>query len=161
MDSSLNELKVIRRLGDDECLYDNEFLNRNFLLCRALRTSVPKQFEIDHDILMKALDIWIRRHPFLQAYIHRTNDPNWKKSKILMPRYFVYLDKSFNEYNNIEIVETNNELLWTEMIEAELKNLFALEHEPLWRMKVIKLLNNDEKNNHYDFVFTNHHAIGK
>ena len=157
MDTSL---KVMRKLGDDECLYDNEFLNKNFLLCRALRTSVPKPFEIDHDILTKALSIWIKRHPFLQAYIHRTNDPAWTKSKILMPKYFVYLDKNFSDYNNIEIIETNNELLWTEVIETELKTLFSLENEPLWRMKIIKLLCNDANSNHYDFIFTNHHAIG-
>ena len=96
----LNELKVIRRLGNDECLYDHEVLHSNFLLTHAFRTKVSKQYEIGQDLIKRALEIWVKRHPFLQCYIHRTKDIDSTKSNVFTPRYYVYLDKDLSEYNN-------------------------------------------------------------
>ena len=162
MKNILDKSKVIRKLGNDECLYDNEILNENFLLTHAFRTKVSKKYQVDHELVKKALQIWVKRHPLLQSYIHRTQDIESTKSKVLTPRYFAYLNKSLDEYNNVEISETKDSNKWIEVIESELKIQFGLENEPLWRIKIIKLLDDDKKqeSDHYDFIITVHHSIG-
>ena len=156
--ASMKKLKIIRKLGNIESIYDNEILNENFLLSRVFRTEIPT--ELSRAAVSQALEIWVKRHPLLQSCIYRTLDEKSHRPKILLPKYFVYLDKNLNSYDNIEMLETRNDRLWMELIETELKTNFSLENEPLWRMKIVKVLENEASSNHYDFIFTNHHAIG-
>ena len=131
-------------------------LNGTFILSRVFITSIPKKFTIDNESLTKCLAIWVKRNILLQSTIYRTN-----KLDIKSPKYFVYTEKSFEEYNNVELLETENNLKWVDIIETELKTNFDNINGPLWRMKIVKLLKttHNDDNNEYYFVFSSHHSI--
>lgn len=151
----MNNLKIIRKLGNVESLYDNEVLNGNFILSRALKTKIPKEFEINLATVYKAVDIWIHKYPLLNSKIYRT-----QTHEILQPKYFVYLDHNIEHYKNIELIEADNERQWVDLIENELKAEFDHENGPLWRMKILKYSNSSPTHLSYDFVLTTSHAIG-
>ena len=152
----MNELRVIRKLGDTESLYDHEVLHNTFLLSRALITRVPKSYPaITEENVKHSLKSWIKRNPLLQATIHRTNTYEIKSSK-----YFVYTDKTPDEYTNLDMVELEDRLKWPEIVENELRTPLDNVNGPLWRMKVLKTPSDEKSDeNEYIFVFTSHHAI--
>ena len=137
-------------------MYDYEILHDNFLLARAFITKVPVEYTITKENLKKSLKIWIKKHPLLQSTIQRTN-----KLVIKSPKYFVFTEKSLDEYDNFELIEIDNRLKWTEFIENELRTPLDNINGPLWRMKILKITQNDQiDTNEYIFMFTSHHAIG-
>ena len=156
----LSDFEVIRELGFGECLYDNELMNNNMFQSRAFIASIAKQYSIDMNVLNKALKVWINTHPFLQSTVYRELDPSTGKSRLGLSRYFVYMKKSLDEYNNVEILQETNEFKWTNLIEKELKTPFDYINGPLWRLKVLKMNQaNDEDFNKYAFVLTTSHSI--
>ena len=162
MANILENKKLIRQLGIAESMYDNEALNGSMWQSRAMLTRVKKEFDIEFELLNKAVEILINRHPLLQATIVRTLDEVSKKPRIMLPKYFVYMDKTVAEYNNIEMIETNDEDKWKEIIENELLTSFDNVNGPLWRIKVLKIVpktKNDDEYNRYVFILSTSHAI--
>lgn len=156
----LSESKVIRELGFSECLYDNELMHNNMFQVRAFIVSIAKQFTINMNVLNKALHVWIKTHPFLQSTVYRELDPSTGKSRLGLPRYFVYMKKNIEEYNNAEILQETHEFKWTDLIEKELKTPFDYINGPLWRIKVLKMKQeNDVDFIKYVFVLSTGHAI--
>lgn len=155
---SLNEVKVIRNLGDDESLYDNEILNGNFILSLALLVEIKEPYVslVDWDVLRRAAQIWTNKYLLLKATIWRSfdiNDPNQRK--IGSPKYFVEMEK-FEDFANIRIENTTNENEWKSVLESELKTQFDNINGPLWRINLIHLIGS----NRFTFVFTVHHSLG-
>ena len=157
--TKLDDFKVIRKLGIGECLYDNELLNNNMYQTRAFITSINKKYAINMDVLNKALTVWIQIHPLLQATTFRELDPSTQKARLGLPRYFVYMNKSIDEYNNVEIQQETTEFKWTDLIESELKTSLDYVNGPLWRLKVLKMLECDDISNKYAFILTTSHSI--
>jgi len=159
MEHNLDESKLIRKLGLGEAFFDNEALQGNMIQTRALMTEVSKEHDIDMPVLNKAIEIWVKRHPILQAKIRRTLDEATHKPKTSLPKYLVYLDKPIVEYSNVELVEIGDEATWTEFFKQEIKTSLDLENGPLWKMKEVKVKNNEGPKNKYIFLFKTNHAI--
>ena len=152
MDSS----KIIRKLGVLESIYDFEVSNKNFLLTRVVLATLNPSFTIDLDSIQSAIKIWTNLHPLLQSFIvTSSNQSNFDPDST---RYFVYMNKTLENYNNFELIETDEKLKWASIVEDELKTQFDLENGPLWRIKIVKINGNVENN--YAFVFTTHHGLG-
>ena len=49
------------------------------------------------------------------------------------------------EYTNVEVLETESNLKWMEIIENELQIAFDTDG-PLWRLKIVKLMKNLDQN---------------
>ena len=149
MTSNLDESKLIRKLGLAESFFDNEALHGNMIQNRALLTEVSQQHVIDRPTLNKAIQIWTKRHPILQAKILRTLDETDHKPKSTLPKHLVYLDKPIAEYDNVELTEIENEADWTECFRKEIKASLDHANGPLWKMKVAKIKNSpSSKNKH-------------
>jgi hypothetical protein len=158
--SKLEDFKLIRQLGFGECLYDNELLSQNMFQTRCFIASINKKYSVNMDVLNKALKVWVKTHPFLQSTVHRELDPLTGKSRLGLLRYFVYMKKSFEEYNNVEIMQETDEFKWTDLIEKNLKTKFDVINGPLWRLSVLKMKQvNDDDFNKYAFVLSTSHAI--
>ena len=158
--SKLEDCKLIRQLGFGECLYDNELLSQNMFQTRAFITSINKKYSVNMDGLNKALKNWVKTHPFLQSTVYRELDPSTGKPRLGLPRYFVYMKKSFEEYNNVEIMQETDEFKWTDLIEKNLRTKFDVINGPLWRLNVLKMKQvNDVDFDKYAFVLSTSHAI--
>ena len=123
-------------------------------MSRVFITSIPNRFTIDRNILDKPLRRWIKNNVLLQSTIYRT-----QKFEIKSPKYFVHTKKPIEEYNNVEIQDTESNLKWMELIEKELQTGFDCDG-PLWRLKILKLIDQNGTCNEYYFIFTSHHSIG-
>ena len=127
------------------------------MLSRVFITSIPNRFTIDRNILDKPLKRWIKNNVLLQSTIYRT-----QKFEIKSPKYFVHTKKPIEEYNNVEIQDTERNFKGMEIIEKELETDFDCDG-PLWRLKILKLIKKMDQNgtcNEYYFIFTSHHSIG-
>lgn len=154
--SDLENYEIIRKLGKYESYYDYEVSNRNFYLTRSLLVNLTKGV-IGKDLLKEACKYWAKRNPLLQAEIFRAENNRNEK-------YFVTIrnQEDFFNFNNVEIIETYDTLKWKEVMDQEIIAPFDLTKGPLWRLKVIKLINNDAENigfNHV-FILTSQHSIG-
>ena len=146
--------KEIRRLGPIESIYDFETLNNTHLLAIIIRVEVSDHALLTVDVLNNARTFWLKRYPLLHSKIVRA-DYEESKKKIMNDRYFATLDDNI-ELNNIEVIETDEEMKWSELVEEDLKVQLDMINGPLWRLKVIKLMNKD--NNTVHFLFTTHHS---
>lgn len=149
---NLNEYKVIRKLGLDESLYDFEVYKESMLVTTAINVDLTKG-EINLKLLNNACAHWVKRFILLQSKIIRKDI-----AKINEEKYFVHLNEDeLFKFKNVELIETNDEKKYKDVVESELVQLFDLNDGPLWRLKVIKYLSQP---NRYTFVFTIHHSIG-
>ena len=130
MSNNLDESKIIRKLGAGEALLDFEALHGNICQTRALLTTVSKHHDINMSIISKALEIWVKRHPILQSRIHRVLDERKSILKPDLTKYFVYLDKSVSEYDNVDLIETENEDKWKEIVQEEILTRFKDDNGP-------------------------------
>ena len=152
-----DQSRVIRKLGWDEAYYDNEWMNNNLFMSRIFFLNVKNDRTITPETLLEATRIWTRMFPLLNATIHRQTDETTQQFKLGTPKYFVYMKKSFEEYNNVELVDLKKSNNWMDIIYDELKTPFDPINGPLWRIKLLKL--NDPAWN-YGFVFAKNHALG-
>jgi hypothetical protein len=157
---SLDESKIIRALGDEESIYDNEILRDIFILTLGYMTRInPSTYgsKMNLGLLQKAASIWVKQYPILQSYIWRPFDikkPNeWK---IGPKRYFVYMDEF--KLENIEFEEQqemgSGGIDFKSAIESSLEVPFDNLNGPLWRLKCIK------QSDQYLFLYTSHHGMG-
>ncbi len=155
------DAKIIRKLGKIESIYDNELINNNLSQTRTFIVSISNRYSIDIGTLKKALKLWTQLHPLLQATIIREVDIQTKKSKLLLPKYYVYLNKSIDDYKNIELIDSSENFPWKALIENEVKTTLDYSHGPLWRMKILKdnTRPNDPNSTRYAFVLTTSHSI--
>ena len=151
----------LRNLGFFESLCDEEFMHENLLITTSLLISVNNKFLINHEVLQKAMSLWVKNHPFLQSTIHRDLDKKTGKSKLNLPKFYIKMNKNIEDYNNLEYFENvDNTINWPNMAERELKTPFDFINGPLWRMKVIKIYDNPTKSfDNYAMIFTLSHAI--
>ena len=163
-DSGLN---LIRKLGTIESLYDYEVLNGSLILARTFLVSVPKNYDLNLNLLEKACTFWIKRHPFLQSFVYRTESDITAQDlfDINSPKYYAFMNKDISEYNNLEYLETKNPHEWKNIMESELRKPFDYFNGPLWRLKLVKI--NDEfdlyyknEESSYAFILCNSHVIG-
>ena len=159
MSNNLDESKIIRKLGAGEALLDYEALHGNICQTRALLTTVSKHHDINKSIISKALEIWVKRHPILQSRIHRVLDERKSILKPDLTKYFVYLDKSVSEYDNVDLIETENEDKWKEIVQEEILTRFKDDNGPTWRMRIVKINQKSGEFNKLVFILTNNHAI--
>jgi hypothetical protein len=152
-----DQYQVIRKLGWDEAYYDNEWMNNNLFMSRIFFLNVNNDCTITPETLTEATRIWTRMFPLLNATIHRQIDEKTQQFKLGTPKYFVNMKKSFEEYNNVELVDLTKSNNWMDIIYDELKAPFDPINGPLWRIKLLKL-NNPAWN--YGFVFAKNHALG-
>lgn len=157
---SLDESKIIRALGDEESIYDNEILRDIFILTLGYMARINNSAydsKMNFELMQKAASIWIKQYPILQSYIWRPFDikkPNeWK---IGPKRYFVYMDEF--KLDNIEFLEqeetSSTGIDFKSEIESSLEVPFDNLNGPLWRLKCIK------QSNQYLFLYTSHHGMG-
>lgn len=156
---NIQDLNVIRALGEEESIYDNEILKNIFILTLGYNCRINKDYalKINHDILVKAAGIWKSQHPILQSKIYRPFDiNNPSEHKIGPTKYFVYMNKT--EFNNVELVEydKDGEIDYKKSIEDELEIPLDNLNGPVWRIKVIRA----KDNNQFLFLYTSHHGIG-
>jgi hypothetical protein len=157
-----NNNDLIRELGMTESVYDFEVSNRALMVSRAYKITCSNKYSLDLRLVEKACRFWINLHPFLQCYIKRDFKDTIKFNKN-NKKYFYYLNKDFSEYRNLEYLEILDTYDWLNIIRQDLKIPFNDEDQPLWRLKLVKIIdtkivqNKDDTN--YLFVFTNHHAI--
>jgi hypothetical protein len=149
---NLNEYKIIRKLGLDESLYDFEVYKESMLVTTAIHVDLIKG-EINLQLLNNACKYWTKRFILLQSKIVRKDI-----TKINEEKYFVLLDEvNLYKFKNVELIESNDDYKFKDMIESDLVHSFDLNDGPLWRLKVIKYLNLPTR---YTFIFTIHHSIG-
>jgi len=149
---------IIRKLGNDESMYDHLVLQGNFILSRTLLAKIDDVYvsRLTLDLLRKAAKIWMKMHPILNATIKREYDIQKREQiKLGPPKYFVHMD-SKNELENIQLEETVNDYYWKEVLEIELDHKFDLINGPLWSIRVIR----HTDTNSFAFVFITHHSIG-
>jgi NRPS condensation-like uncharacterized protein len=140
--------RVIRKLGENESLYDFEVSKGTMLVTTAVHADLTEG-RIDLALLNTACSIWVKRFQLLQSKIIR-EDAN----KISQSKYFVYMDeKDLLSFLNVELIDSNDENKFREVVESELITKLDKVNGPLWRLKVVKYLQR------FTFVFTNHHAI--
>ena len=99
----------------------------------------------------------------MQSRIHRVLD---ERNSILKPdltKYFVYLDttyyKSVNEYANVDLIETEIEDKWKQIVQEEIQTRFKDENGPTWRMRIVKTNQKSGELDKLVFILTNNHAI--
>ena len=161
--SRLDNLKVIRKLGELESIFDNELINDNLSQTRTFLVSIPNKYEITLDVLKKALKSLIDIHPLLRATTYRELDEVTQKSKLFLDKYFVYINSNeVDVYNNIEYIDTWKNFEWENLVESELKTSVDFINGPLWRMKLLKdksVQANDSSSTRYALVLTTSHSI--
>ena len=155
----LEDFKIIRELSFAESLYDNEVVNNNSFQTRTFITQIDNRYQINMDLLNKTLKLWIQMHPLLQATIYRQIDPSTQKPKLGLPRYFVYMKKSIDDYRNVKMLQETDYLKWTDLIESELKSSLDYINGPLWKIKVLKMMESQEGLKRYAFILTTSHSI--
>jgi len=144
----LEEVRVLRKLGITESIYDNEVLNRNFILSKILIISLDEPYSINVSLVRQTSSKWIRRHELLSSKIRCQDFINLNKS----PKFFVE-KRETNE--NVEFFEMTESLNLVDTVEIEVKTPFNSEIGQLWRMKIFKLFNSNE----YIFMLTVHHGL--
>ena len=57
---SLNKLKIMRKLGEEESIYDNEIIHGDFILSLIVKTSIQVEYSdrITLDLLKQAAKHW-------------------------------------------------------------------------------------------------------
>ena len=140
MSELLKDLKIIRKLGELESLFDNELINNNLSQTRTFIVSIPNKYKIELSVLKQALKLLIDIHPLLKATTYRELDKETQKSKLFLDKYFVYMNDPHaeNVYNNIEYIDTWDTFDWESLVERELKTTVDFINGPLWRIKVVK-----------------------
>ena len=154
------EIKPIRKLGDFESLCDEELKHKNLSITTTCLLTVEKLYAIDEAELKKAIKIWIKTQPLLQSRVYRGS---WQNSTIHTTKYFVKMDKSIDDFKNLEFIEYSNGN-WMEEVENEVRRPFDLQNGPMWRMKVLKIKNilpgfNDKEKKTFALIFTVSHAL--
>ena len=128
-----------------------------------VHTELTQPGTLTLDLLTRACAYWLKRHAFLRAKVHRryTWDASSKKRFLdNEPRYFVPIDADDPfACRNVDLILTNNAHKWKEQVEVELTTPLDMDTGPLWRLKVIQLLNDssDERKS-YTFVFLFSHV---
>ena len=116
-----------------------------------------KQGTITLDLLNQACSFWAKRHPLLQAKIQRHFSEDMKFLYNGDDRYFVRMPaEEVFSFKNVDFIHTNDEDKWKALIENELKTPFDCINGPLWRLRVVKVKENDRK---YTFLFMFNHTI--
>ncbi|CAF0897683.1 unnamed protein product [Brachionus calyciflorus] len=102
-----------------------------------------------------ACSYWCKHNPLLQAQIFRGDANKYD-------RYFVkfYDEEQFNKFDNVELITTSDPKKWKEIMDKEIISPFDLNKDPLWRLKVVKLVNNPESEFNYVIIFTSQHSFG-
>jgi hypothetical protein len=135
-------------------MYDNETENGNFVLTRVFLVDI-KSDEIPLDLVRRACAFWARRHPFLRAKIHRTDN--------YLERYFVELDESDAfKFDNVQVLdEAESSARWLEIMDSEIVTRFDMDKDPLWKLKFVRLAKGEvDLNYNYAMILTTQHSIG-
>ena len=149
---------IIRRLSNQEILYDNEAYEHNLLLSRVFLIDIGIGIarggnEVTLDLLKSAATHWVQRHPILGAEVLRnTQNP--------MERYFIKMSSTqLFRFNNIELID-KPDVEWKQVMDLEIITDFDMSTGPLWRMKFIKLGCKEGKNYNHALILTTQHSIG-
>ena len=154
------KLEVIRKLGYDESMYDHELMHTNLFVSRIFLLKISKQDAISEEILKTASRIWTRMFPLLRATIRREHDENIQVPKLGVPKHFVPMVKDVNACDNVKLIDlSTSHLKWRDIIESELKTPFDFVNGPLWRIKLLKL-SNEESEYNFAFILSKNHALG-
>ena len=165
MSELLKDLKIIRKLGELESIFDNELINNNLSQTRTFIVSIPNKYKIELSVLKQALKLLIDIHPLLKATTYRELDKETQKSKLFLDKYFVYMNDPHaeNVYNNIEYIDTWDTFDWETLVERELKTTLDFINGPLWRIKVVKdntiHKSSSDASTQYALVLTTSHSI--
>ncbi|CAF0843296.1 unnamed protein product [Brachionus calyciflorus] len=152
--SELNNYQMIRKLGESECLYDHEVIHGNLYLTRTFLVHVKKG-DINMNLARKACSFWCSKNPLLKAQIFRSDLSKYD-------RYFVKYDNEilFEKFKNVKLITSEDEFEWKELMDREIVTPFDLKKDPLWRLLIIKLLNQKNLEFNYAFILTTQHTIG-
>ena len=122
------------------------------------------EYKITHDLITNALAYLTKRHPLLQSIIYRTRDESTCEPKLGLARYFVQMpNRNIFTYDNVELIDTDDPLKWSNLVESEVKTHFDYANGPLWRLKIVSVKNAvsalAKSYADYVFVFTAHHSL--
>ncbi|CAF1101580.1 unnamed protein product [Brachionus calyciflorus] len=150
----IKNFQVIRKLGEYESFYDYEVINGNLYLTRAMLVNLKKS-EIDLNLLKKACSYWCKRNPLLQAQIFRGDANKYDRNFVKFSD-----EEKFYKFDNVELITTNDPQKWKEIMDREVIFPFDLNTDPLWRLKVLKLVDNPETEFNYVLILTSQHTFG-
>jgi hypothetical protein len=159
----LNKLKIMRKLGEEESIYDNEIIHGDFILSLIVKTSIQAEYSnrITLDLLKNAAECWQNKYCLLNSTIWRSFDiQNADEVKIGPNKYFVQMEQPYL-LNNIQLESTEHENYWKEALKTEIDTPFDNINGHLWRIKVIKHVSTRFSTRiKYFFLYTAHHSLG-
>lgn len=173
MSTSQSGLRVLRKLGTAELVYDLEIKHGGCVLPFTLIFSCDLDLFGLKERVDRAIQLWKQRHTFLLSRIVILDDECENDEKYYShERYFALMEQDrLSSLANVSYLRLEDEHASGESLvssEREKRRLWEFLHErelnikpvnsrdgPLWRLSVVEL----ERGKDYALVFTSHHAI--